>query len=305
MGLAINIGINKARQAKIKSEQPAVREVAPTPPKPVPVIEKPSTFHVAPAPVSKPATEKLPPELAPNPAPESETGKLPPEFTNSIGMKFVLIKAGTFWMGSPDNERGRNSDETKHKVTLTKDFYFQTTEVTQAQYEEIMASNPSDFKGDNLPVEQVTWNDAVEFCKKLSVKEGKAYRLPTEAEWEHACRAGTITSYSFRDNEGKLEEYACYGNNSGNKTHPVGKKMPNAWGVYDMHGNVWEWCSDWYGGYQGGSVTDPKGPENGNTKVVRGGSWGCDPGLIRSAGRNGDGPDLSGGDCGFRCVMSP
>lgn len=230
---------------------------------------------------------------------------IPQEITNSVGMKLVLIKAGTFMMGSPSNEKDRNNDELQHRATLTKDFYLQTTEVTQAQYEEIMGGNPSKFKGRNLPVEEVPWYEAVKFCKRLSEKEGKEYRLPTEAEWEYACRAGSQTRYAYGNDAGMLEEYAWYHENSDGKTHPVGSKRPNTWGLYDMPGNVWEWCSDKYTEYRNTEVTDPTGPENGGIEVLRGGSWLSGYGNLRSASRNRSGPNYWGYNGGFRCARTP
>jgi formylglycine-generating enzyme required for sulfatase activity len=136
-----------------------------------------------------------------------------------------------------------------------------------------MGENPSQFKGATNPVERVSWDDATEFCKRLSAKEGKTYRLPTEAEWEFACRAGTTTQYSFGDDEASLGEYAWYSNNSNGKAQPVGEKKANAWGLHDMHGNVWEWCQDWYGGYPVAEVTNPRGPKEAPVRVIRGGGW--------------------------------
>lgn len=188
--------------------------------------------------------------------------------TNSIGMEFKPIPAGTFTMGEGD---------TAHQVTLKKSFEMGVFEVTQEQYEKVMGKNPSKFKGANNPVEQVSWNDAVEFCRKLSeLREentaGHVYRLPTEAEWEYACRSGTSTSYSFGNDKSELGEYAWYKDNSGEKTHPVGKKKPNAWGLYDMHGNVFEWCQDYYGQPSTDPATDPMGPKSGSDRVFRGGA---------------------------------
>jgi formylglycine-generating enzyme required for sulfatase activity len=192
---------------------------------------------------------------------------------NSIGMKLVWILPGTFQMGSND---GEGFEKPRHTVKISKGFYMGIYEVTQEQYQKVMGTNPSMFNGSNLPVEQVSWDDAVEFCKNLSQKEGKTYRLPTEAEWEYACRAGTTSRYSFGDSESQLGDYAWYNQNSGNTTHPVGEKKPNAWGLYDMHGNVWEWCQDWYAEdwYSKGPMENPLNESYGDKifRVVRGGS---------------------------------
>jgi formylglycine-generating enzyme required for sulfatase activity len=219
----------------------------------------------------------------------------PKEITNSIGMKLVLITKGTFMMGSPESEEGRKENETQHKVTISKDYYLGVYEVTQAQYEKVMGKNPSSFpvakvgnENADLPVENVSWNDAVEFCKKLSdlpeeKKAGREYRLPTEAEWEYGCRAGSKTAYAFDDEEGLLPEYGWFNRKSSGRTHTVGLLEPNAWGLYDMHGNVWEWCSDRYGDYPKGAVSDPSGPKEGSYRVIRGGCWGSDAAICRSA----------------------
>jgi formylglycine-generating enzyme required for sulfatase activity len=185
-------------------------------------------------------------------------------FENSIGMEFVKIPAGSFMMGSDkcDNEKPI------HKVTISQDFWLQKTEVTQAQWQAVMGNNPSNFKGNNLPVETVSWDDAQEFIKKLNAKGEGTYRLPTEAEWEYAARAGTTGDYA-----GNLDSMAWYSANSDMKTHPIGQKQANAWGLYDMHGNVWEWCEDWYDSYPSGTVTDPTGAASGSYRVIRGSCW--------------------------------
>jgi len=228
---------------------------------------------------------------------------------NSVGMLLVPIPAGEFQMGSPDSEAGRVENEIQHVVKIAKPFYLGQHEVTQGQFERVMGKTPSHFKGKQNPVETVRWNEAVEFCRKLSeLPEEKAagyvYRLPTEAEWEYSCRAGTQTMYSFGDSESELGDYAWYIKNSGVTTHPVGSKKPNAWGLYDMHGNVREWCQDWHGDYPSGSVTDPTGAASGSYRVHRGGSWGLNSGLCRSALRIWDAPDDRYHYLGFRVLRS-
>lgn len=223
------------------------------------------------------------------------------EFVNTIGMKFVYIQPGTFMMGSPSNEPERDSDERQHEVTLTNGFYMGATEVTQGQWKAIMGSNPSYFKGDNLPVEQVSWNDCQDFIRKLNSKEGgNKYRLPTEAEWEYACRTGSKTRFCFGDSDSRLGDYAWYSNNSSSSTHSVAQNKPNAWGLYDMHGNVWEWCQDWYGDYPFGHVTDPEGPSSGSDRVSRGGSWNSFAWFCRSAFRRSLTPGNRSSLLGFR-----
>ena len=224
-----------------------------------------------------------------------------PESINSIGMKFKLIPTGTFLMGE---------SEVAHEVTLTKPFKMGVHEVTQTQYERLMGVNPSHFKDADNPVEKVSWEDAVEFCRGLSElpaekAAGNVYRLPTEAEWEYACRAGTTTMYSFGDDESDLGDYAWYRNNSGNKTHPVGSKLPNSWGLYDMHGNVREWCKDWMEDYPSGAVTDPTGSASGSYRVARGGCWLHPAEVCRSAIRSWLRPSHRPFHYGFRVCLSP
>jgi len=231
----------------------------------------------------------------------------------------IWVKPGTFTMGSPEGELGRRDDEAQHRVTISQGFWLGKYEITQAQYKAVMGNNPSHFEGDNLPVECVTWFNATNFCAKLTEIEraagrlpaGYKYTLPTEAQWEYACRAGTTTAL----NSGKnltdrfecpnMDEVGWYYYNSDNKTHPVGQKKPNAWGVYDMHGNVWEWCLDWYDGYPTTAVTDPKGPDTGEYRVFRGGDWRGNAYHCRSVARDSDDPSDNFSYFGFRVALSP
>jgi eukaryotic-like serine/threonine-protein kinase len=235
---------------------------------------------------------------------------LPQSLANSIGMEFRLIQAGTFKMGSPTSEGERSSDETQHEVTLTRPYYLGVYEVTQEQYEKVMGTNPSGFKGPRHPVETVSWEDAQEFIAKLNAlsaeqSAGREYRLPTEAEWEYACRAGEETAYSFGEDPSVLGKYGWFEDNSGSKTHPVGEKQPNSWGLYDMHGNVWEFCQDCYGDYSAGAVIDPTGPSGGSFRVSRGGSWITRAAYCRSAYRHWNDPSYRNAPLGFRVALSP
>ena len=222
---------------------------------------------------------------------------------NSLGMKLAWIPLGTFQMGS------NVSDDEKpiHTVKITNGFYMGIYEVTQEQYKAVMGIDPSRFSGDNLPVDSVSWNDAVEFCKKLSQKEGKNYTLPTEAQWEYACRAGTTMKYYFGDKESQLGEYAWYHQNSGGNTHPVGKKKANVWGLYDMLGNVLEWCQDRYvkDWYSKGPVENPLNESYGDMKfcVLRGGGWGTYASHCRFSTRGYSYPDTRDYKNGFRVVL--
>ena len=198
----------------------------------------------------------------------------------------MLIPKGKFLMGSPESEEGRYKSESQHEVTISQNFYMGATEVTQAQWQKVMGNKPSLFKGDELPVEQISWEKAIEFCNRLSEmpeekKAGRKYRLPTEAEWEYACRAGTTTPFNFGSQlngmQANCDGTKPYGTETKGphlkNTSPVGTYPANAWGLYDMHGNVIEWCSDLYGEYPSGSVTDPSGPATGSDRVIRGGGW--------------------------------
>ena len=234
------------------------------------------------------------------------------------GPVLVSLPAGRFRMGSPAGEEGRDSDETHHEVVLSRGFLIGETEVTQAEYAAVVGANPSGFQDLDRPVEQVSWFDAVSFCNALSRRVGleKAYvvngtqvtwkglscpgfRLPTEAEWEYACRAGTTGA-----RYGDLDDVAWYDGNSRSTTHPVRRKQPNAWGLYDTLGNVFEWCWDWYASYPSGVVTDPVGPASGSGRVDRGGSWGYGAQYARAASRIIYDPDYRGDYLGFRLARS-
>ncbi|MFM8793273.1 MAG: formylglycine-generating enzyme family protein [Solirubrobacterales bacterium] len=245
------------------------------------------------------------------------------DYHNSQSALFKWIRPGTFQMGSTkgtDPDRYHNEDQ--HTVTLTQGFWLSDHEVTQGEYQAVMGYNPSDFRGDlNRPVERVSWDDAVLYCQTLTTRERdagritaqQAYRLPTEAEWEYAARAGTTGArytYQNYDVAQSLDKIAWLRGNSktngSRQTHPVKQKAPNAWGLYDMIGNVWEWCSDWYDDYPTGSVTDPKGPglSPKRVRVFRGGSWGDVPRDARSAVRYWRVPGFRYFDLGFRPALS-
>ena len=223
------------------------------------------------------------------------------QLATGSGLTLVPITPGEFTMGD-------SSDGPPHRVTISRPFFLGATEVTQAQWMAVMGSNPSNFKGDTLPVENVSWDDVMAFCEKLTEREraagrlpaGWEFTLPTEAQWEYACRAGTTGDYA-----GDLDAMGWYDKNSGGTTHAVGTKQANAWGLSDMHGNVWEWCVDWYDSYPGGSVTDPLGAPSGSYRVRRGGSWRRDAGFCRSAFRGSGSPGLRNFLLGFRPALAP
>ena len=228
------------------------------------------------------------------------------------GLTFVLVPAGTFQMGSPAREPGHRSDERQHAVTFTRPFYMAATEVTQRAWMKVMGSNPSRFRGDSdRPVENVTWHDAQKFIERLNGRGDGHYRLPTEAEWEYACRAGTTTSYSFGDRLSSADanydaRYPLPGQAKGryrNHTVKAASFPPNAWGLFDMHGNVWEWCEDDYCTYPNSSVVDPEPAQcRSGLKIIRGGSWYFNADSARSALRYTHAPHLRGFSLGFRVV---
>ena len=292
-------GLEKAKAQKRLSEAPAVGEV---------VLYAPTSPSAQPT--------RLPKELS------IDLGK-------GVKMEFVLIPAGEFVMGSPEAERQlalqqakadndqwavqRIPTEVQHRVKITKPFYMGKHEVTQAQWQAVMGDNPSRFKAPTNPVETVSWEDVQQFLQKLNASKPNPptghggpmrFALPTEAQWEYACRAGTTTAFCFGDNPSMLTQYAWSRGNSEGRPHPVGQKKPNAWGLFDMHGSLWEWCADMYGGdyYAQSPPYDPAGPTAGSHRVNRGGSWYYHPWLCRSAYRGLEKPTSRGASLGFRVV---
>jgi formylglycine-generating enzyme required for sulfatase activity len=300
-----------------------------------PVVGRPGAASVPPRQSSVPSTEhRAGPQKRPAPTPVdikrwqqvqatwAKSLGIPAQETNSIGMTLVLIPPGQFMMGSPNDEPreigvSMARESPAHRVAITRPFLLGAHEVTQAEYQQVMGSNPSFFSAQGkgrarvagqdtarYPVESVSWADATEFCRRLSALQGehsarRVYRLPTEAEWEYACRAGSTTRWASGDVEGELDDYAWLGSQAGDLTHPVGQKRANAWGLFDVHGNVFEWCADWFAEdyYAQSPADDPVGPPSGLEHVIRGGSWWNAPAHARSAARVGaprDGSELVG-----------
>ncbi|MEO6004476.1 MAG: formylglycine-generating enzyme family protein [Opitutus sp.] len=264
--------------------------------------------------VASVTTSGLSKEVAQLPAADKASPALAVERSRRVvpdlKLEMEWIPPGSFLMGSPP-ELAKNKAETPQvQVTLTKGFWLGRTEVTQAQYEAVMNENPSTFKdiGPEAPVERVSWIDAMAFCEKLNERESAAgrlpegfkYNLPTEAQWEYACRAGTTGEYA-----GDAPAMSWYDQNSGGKTHSVATKQPNAWGLFDMSGNVLEWCFDWYGDYPRSPAIDPAGPRTGYYRMARGGSWRAEPDVGRSASRAGGSPGRLDYTIGFRLALSP
>ncbi|MFZ2642079.1 MAG: SUMF1/EgtB/PvdO family nonheme iron enzyme, partial [Verrucomicrobiia bacterium] len=258
-------------------------------------------------------TPSSPPAVAPvvAPAPVSGRGAAAGQssFVNAVKIRMVLIPAGEFDMGSPKSESWRYSEETLHHVTITRPFYMSATEVTQTQFAAVMRRNPSYYKGANLPVEHVTWNDAVEFCRRLSFMDSRAYRLPTETEWEYACRAGSDDRFYSGENDADLFKAAWVGSVSNSRTHPVATLAPNRFGLFDMLGNVYEWCADYYDAnyYVRSPKTDPPGPSKGAERVIRGGAYNESIQNARCAYRTGKDPMKTQANLGFRiaCDVPP
>src|SRR5262245_7780038 len=230
----------------------------------------------------------------------------PKHFTNDIGIKFAWVPPGTFIMGSPNDEKGRNEDEVQHKVRLTKGFYMGVTTVTKGQWNAVMDQAAGLPRRDrDLPMEKVSWDDCHEFIKKLRARDGKPYRLPTEAEWEYACRAGTTTSYYCGNTLSAQQANFGKGMKGQSKlaTTPVGSYPAEPWGLHDMHGNVWQWCQDWFGGYPQKVAVDPQGPKEGKDRVLRGGSFTDSAPHCRSATRHKFEPNGRDHITGFRVCL--
>ena len=283
-----------------KATPPITVLVAPAIPKLGPPDAIPTTINLLEVPFTKIKANEKQNEVAKILQKEAEEKV---NLGNGVSLDLVLIPAGKFVMGSPPTEVGRHNSETQHEVTLTKPFYLGRYEVTQEQWEAVMGDNPSRVKGAKLPVELVSWDDCQEFIKKLNAKANEGYRLPTEAEWEYACRAGTSTAYSFGDNITPKD--ANYAGSKIGKPVAVGSYKPNAFGLYDMCGNVREWCEDWYGAYPAGSIIDQKGPATGERWVLRGGCFVNDETYERSSARNYyNPPDKRGAVVGFRLART-
>jgi len=228
----------------------------------------------------------------------------PAEVTGSLGQRLCLIPPGTFLRGSADGV-GASDEQPQHEVTLTKPLWVSVHAVTQGQWQSVMGTTPWQGQeyvkiGADVAATYVNWHDALEYCRVLSEREGRRYRLLTEAEWEYACRAGTTTLWSFGDSESALPEYAWYAGTKTGHAESVGRKRANGFGLYDMHGNVWEWCSDWYGSYGKSAVVDPAGAGSGSSRVVRGGSWYGEPSYCRSGFRGYYDPGARLCNFGFR-----
>ena len=295
--------------------------MAPMPPQ---MYQTPETYEAVTPSLPMPRQQAMPASQTPQPQvpmsyQSAPVNTLPrngfSQFTNTLGMNFIYVPAGTFTMGSPSTELRRSKGERQHEVTLTRGYWLMNTEVTQGQWIEVMGENPSHFMncGLDCPVENVRWSDVKKFIEKLNQMENtQRYRLPTEAEWENAARGGTQTAFfsgpmvmkrDFNSNQ-FLNHVAWYYHNSDEATHQVAGKEPNAWGFYDMHGNVWEWCNDWHSPYPFHSVVDPDGAETGSAKIRRGGSWAHYPEYCRSAYRSLYESEDRSPEIGFRLALS-
>jgi len=294
---ALKAQLAAEQNARAEAERRAAMANDPAPATPDPLV--------VPSPVAPFPMAKTDPSPAPAfPASRGMEGSHAGEVREFGGIEMVWCPTGEFMMGSPASEADRSGVETQHRVILTKGFWLAKTECTQGQWQGITGDNPSQFKGDNLPVESVSWNAVQGYLAKMNsqnaLPSGWKWALPSEAQWEYACRAGTTTAFA-----GDLDEMAWYAPNSGGKTNPVGTKKANAWGLHDMHGNVWEWCLDYYGDYASGSATDPIGATSGAGRVIRGGSWPFTADYCRAAIRNYRTPAFRDVNFGFRPALVP
>jgi len=295
-------GFRLARTVDVKAA------IAPTEPKPDPTEIMSTKGNLLVSPFTEAKAKEVQKEVAKILKKEVDENE---DLGKGIKLEMVLIPAGKFKMGSPASEKGRQPTENQHEVTLTKPYYIGKYEVTQDQWQEVMANNPSKTKGEKLPVTDISWNDCQEFIKKLNSTTNGGYRLPTEAEWEYACRAGTTDAYSFGDSLKKGDSNCLTkgdpnsGGGAAGNIKLVGSYSPNAFGLHDMHGNVFEWCEDWFGAYPSGLVTDPKGPPTGDPRVLRGGAFTTHVIDARSSYRPNISPTYRSFSVGFRLARTP
>lgn len=237
--------------------------------------------------------------------PQSQSGNVITIKVGNVSFDMIRVEAGSFTMGCTSEQGGDcyNDESPYHRVTISQDYYIGKFEVTQELWEAVMGTNPSNWKAFDRPVENVSWNDAQEFCAELNRMTGRRFRLPTEAEWEYAARGGKKSTNAKYSGSSSVANVAWYNDNSGSQTHPVGKLRPNELGIYDMSGNVWEWCQDWYGNYSSASQTDPLGASSDSSRVLRGGSWVNIAGSCRVSLRYFDGPANRFSNYGFRLVL--
>ena len=277
---------SKQREVHSKKQKPATTQVAPEKKGPSKQREVQSKKGEADS-----HSKKAKVDISPTIGKANYTPNVKTFYANGVSFEMVEVRGGTFRMGATSEQGSDAYDGEKpvHSVTLSG-YYIGKTEVTQALWKAVMGSNPSEFKGDDLPVERVSWYDCQEFIRELNAMTGQNFRLPTEAEWEFACRGGNNSRGYKYSGSNYIDNVAWYDGNSEDKTHPVATKLPNELGLYDMSGNVWEWCSDWNGKYSSGAQTNPKGPYDGSYRVIRGGSWIFSVGYCRSSRRYNDIP---------------
>ena len=299
----------KCRKAVSKcvcnKKQPAPKHTPKPKPKPSPKPTPKPKPQATPKPTPKPEPQPTP-NPTPQPTPRRQTASYSDYVlrVDNVVYNMKRVEGGTFTMGATAEMSEPYSDEKPmHQVTLSS-YAIGETEVTQALWQAVMGNNPSYFKGDDLPVEQVSWDDCQTFISKLNNLTGRQFRLPTEAEWEFAARGGNWSNHTQYSGSSRLDDVAWYGGNSGSTRHPVKTKSANELGIYDMAGNVWEWCQDWYGSYSSSSQSDPTGPDSGSDRVFRGGGWYDSAWFCRSSDRSGNAPDYRDNDLGLRLALS-